>query len=334
MYLKPLINEYLECLIHERGLSPHTARTYRPPLMRWNSWLENQEIIEVDQIRPSHFTQFLLTERKRKPRRGRPPQSQTPSPNNQETGQERLSQNSIYITVAALRGLFKYLEYTQGPANNPAQRLTLPRPWMTLPKTLSLEEMRRLLEPEEPETPETLLDQAAIEIGYACGLRLEEIRGMKLDQLQYLDDELIRVYGKGRKERMVPVSPRAIKALKRYLRLGRPTRVTSENPASEVFLSEKGTAFASVSLWQRMKKRAERAGIRETFNPHKLRHAFATHLLEGGADIRLIQSLLGHASVKTTEIYTHVSSRRLKDIHQKFHPRSRTATTLTKDKLD
>ncbi len=323
-----LIEDYLESLVHERGLSPHTARTYRPVLLRWKSWLDEQGVHVIESVRPSHLTSFFLEERRRPARRGRPPAAvpfeETSPSNDGGSPIEKRSQNTLYIGIAALRGFFRFVEELHHLEQNPARRLDLPRRWMILPRTLSLEEMRQLLTPETPETPESLLDQAALEVGYACGLRLEELRGLKLDQLQYLDENLIRVFGKGRKERMTPISQRASKALKRYLRLGRPTRVTTENPASEVFLSERGTAFASVTLWLRMKKRVERAGITKRFTPHMLRHAFATHLLEGGADIRLIQSLLGHSSVKTTEIYTHVSNKRLKEIHQKFHPRART----------
>ena len=311
-----LIEDYLESLVHERGLSLHTARTYRPILIRWNSWLDAQGVRDIEYVRPSHLTSFFLEERRRPARRGRPPAT-VPikadiQSNDGSIPYEKRSQNPLYIGIAALRGFFRFVEELHHLDQNPARRLDLPRRWMTLPRTLSLEEMRQLLTPEKPETPETLLDQAVLEVCYACGLRLQELRSLKLDQLQYLDDDLIRVFGKGRKERMTPISQRASKALKRYLRLGRPTRVTTENPASEVFLSESGTAFASVTLWLRMKKRVERAGITQRFTPHMLRHAFATHLLEGGADIRLIQSLLGHSSVKTTEIYTHVSTKRSK----------------------
>ena len=203
---------------------------------------------------------------------------------------------------------------------NVAENLSLPRRWKRLPKALTNDEIAKLLVPETPETPESLCDQAILELGYASGLRLSELKNLRLEQL-HLDAGFINVIGKGNKERVVPVGTKAVEAINRYLTAGRPKLVTPNSPAN-VFLTRRGTPFASVTLWLRIKRRVQRAGVSRNITPHMLRHSFATHLLEHGADLRVIQELLGHANISTTEIYTHVTGNRLRDIHRKFHPRA------------
>ena len=189
-----------------------------------------------------------------------------------------------------------------------------------MPKALTNAEIDKLLKPEPNETKHTLCDQAILELAYASGLRLAELRNLRLEQL-HLEAGFINVIGKGNKERVVPVGRQAVAALNRYLEAGRPKLVTPKSPAN-VFLTKRGTPFASVTLWLRIKNRVKRAGVGRNITPHMLRHSFATHLLEHGADLRVIQELLGHASIGTTEVYTHVTGNRLRDIHRKFHPRS------------
>jgi integrase/recombinase XerD len=159
-----------------------------------------------------------------------------------------------------------------------------------------------------------------MEVAYASGLRLAELRGLRLEQL-HLDSGFINVIGKGNKERDVPVGTKAIQAIQRYLAVARPLLVNKRTPAN-VFLTRRGTPFAAVTLWLRMKQRVSRAGIERNVTPHMLRHSFATHLLEHGADLRVIQELLGHSSISTTEVYTHVTGNRLRDVHRRYHPRS------------
>jgi integrase/recombinase XerD len=189
-----------------------------------------------------------------------------------------------------------------------------------LPKALSNDEIKKLLEPENPETPEGLCDQAILELAYASGLRLSELKNLRLEQL-HLDAGFINVIGKGNKERVVPVGRTAVTALNRFIEAGRPKLVTPKSPAN-VFLTQRGTPFASVTLWLHIKNRVRRAGVERNITPHMLRHSFATHLLERGADLRVIQELLGHATISTTEVYTHVTGNRLREIHRKFHPRA------------
>jgi integrase/recombinase XerD len=189
-----------------------------------------------------------------------------------------------------------------------------------LPKALTDEEIGKLLAPPVKRTPADLCDHAMLELAYASGLRISELRNLRLEQL-HLESGFVTVRGKGNKERVVPVGSRAVQALKTYLEAGRPELVTVKSPGA-VFLTRRGSAFARLTMWTRIKRRARFVGLTRSVTPHMLRHSFATHLLEHGADLRVIQELLGHASIATTEVYTHVASGRLRDLHRKFHPRS------------
>jgi integrase/recombinase XerD len=231
----------------------------------------------------------------------------------------RLSSESVYLEIAALRAFYRFAENEKILPSNPAENLSLPRRWKRLPKALTAAEIEKLLAPQTPETPATLCDQAVLELAYASGLRLAELRGLRLEQL-HLEAGFINVIGKGNKERVVPVGAKAVAAIESYLAAGRPKLVTARSPAN-LFLTKRGTPFAAVTLWLRIKQRVRRSGIPRNITPHMLRHSFATHLLEHGADLRVIQELLGHATITTTEVYTHVAGSRLREVHRKFHPR-------------
>jgi integrase/recombinase XerD len=219
-----------------------------------------------------------------------------------------------------LRAFYRWAENEKLLPVNVAENLSLPRRWKRLPKALTNDEIDRLLAPVIPETPSSLCDQAMLELAYASGLRISELGHLRIEQLQ-LDAGFINVIGKGNKERVVPLGRKAVGALQRYFQAGRPKLVTARTPAN-VFISRRGTAFARVTLWKRIKDRVRLAGISRNVTPHMLRHSFATHLLEHGADLRVIQELLGHANISTTEIYTHVAGDRLREVHRKFHPRA------------
>jgi integrase/recombinase XerD len=233
---------------------------------------------------------------------------------------KRLSSESIYLEIAAWRAFYRFAENEKFLPMNVAENLSLPRRWKRLPKALTNAEIEKLLAPVSPVSPEGLCTDAVLELAYASGLRLAELRGVRLEQL-HLDAGFINVIGKGNKERVVPVGRQAVDAVNRYLESGRPKLVTPKSPAN-VFLTNRGTPFAAVTMWKRIKDRVRRAGVSRNVTPHMLRHSFATHLLEHGADLRVIQELLGHANISTTEVYTHVEGSRLRDIHRKFHPRA------------
>ncbi|MGA9778768.1 MAG: tyrosine-type recombinase/integrase [Limisphaerales bacterium] len=335
--MQTLVEDFLQYLRHERGQSDNTARTYAALLGRFTAWAAKQNLTDWKQVELKHLMAFLRHERERNllpVGRGRWPSAKTSRAGPDTLGQSggssaasphqdsprRLSSESVYLEIAALRAFYKFAENERHVPVNVAENLSLPRRWKRLPKALTNDEITKLLAPELPETPENLCDQAILELAYASGLRLAELKNVRLEQL-HLNAGFINVIGKGNKERVVPVGRKAVEAIDRYLTTGRPKLVTPKSPAN-VFLTRRGTPFASVTLWLRIKRRVQRAGVSRNITPHMLRHSFATHLLEHGADLRVIQELLGHANISTTEIYTHVTGNRLRDIHRKFHPRA------------
>ena len=305
--MESLVEDFLIYLRHERGQAEHTQRTYATLLGSFATWARQNGITDWRGVRLSHLQAYLKRETTR------PPLTE-PSEST-----KRLSTESIYLAIAALRAFFRFAEAEKRLDSNVAENLSLPRRWKRLPKALTDGEVNLLLTPEQPVTPATLCDQAVLELAYASGLRLSELRNLRLEQL-HLEAGFVTVIGKGDKERVIPAGRKAVEAIHRYLESGRPALVSPRSPAN-VFLTNRGGVFAQTTLWGRIKRRARRAGIDRNVTPHMMRHSFATHLLERGADLRVIQELLGHASINTTEIYTHVAANRLRDVHQQYHPR-------------
>jgi len=306
--MEELVDDFLSYLRNERGQSEHTQKTYAALLDKFVSWVRAHGLHDWKTVELGHLQNFLQHERTRVPA-------------NQPAGSPRkLSGESVYLEIAALRAFYKFCETERLLPVNVAEYLPLPRRWKRLPRALSDAEMKKLLAPIRPESPESLCDRAILELAYASGLRLAELRCLRLEQI-HLDAGFINVIGKGNKERVLPVGRMAVEAVERYLEAGRPRLVTKRSPAN-VFLTKRGSPFAPVTLWLRIKRRARLAGIAKNVTPHMLRHSFATHLLDHGADLRVIQELLGHASIATTEIYTHVAGSRLREVHRKFHPRA------------
>ena len=306
--MQNLIEDFLQYLRHERGQAEHTQKTYAGLLNKFASWAAAQNITDWKQVELHHLMAFLRREQERDLQ------------NEERVSSRRLSSASVYLQIAALRAFYNFAEMEKLLPANPAEHLSLPKRWKRLPKSLTNAEITQLLAPEAPATPATLCDQAVLELAYASGLRLSELCGLRLEQT-HLEAGFINVIGKGNKERVVPVGSKAVKSLNRYLEAARPNLITPRSPAN-VFLNRRGGKFATVTLWLRIKKRVERSSIRRNITPHMLRHSFATHLLEHGADLRVIQELLGHASIATTEVYTHVAGSRLREVHRKFHPRA------------
>ena len=306
--MEPLVEDFLIYLRHERGQAEHTQRTYAALLGKFTAWAGKQGLTDWRAVELGHLQQFLQHERTRQ------------LAGAVENPAQRLSTESVYLEIAALRAFYRFAENEKLLPLNVAENLSLPRRWQRLPKALTAGEIDRLLKPEDPATPSSLCDQAVLELAYASGLRLAELRGLRLEQL-HLEAGFVNVIGKGNKERVLPVGRTAIAALNRYLESGRPQLVTPRSPAN-VFLTKRGTPFAQTTLWARIKRRVRRSGVSRNVTPHMFRHSFATHLLEHGADLRVIQELLGHASINTTEVYTHVAGTRLREVHRKFHPRA------------
>jgi integrase/recombinase XerD len=307
--VRNLVEDFLVYLRHERGQSPLTEKTYAALLFNFVSWAERHGLKEWKEVKLPDLMSFLEEERTRFQK----PRSKT------GTSTRKLSSESLYLQIAALRALYNFAEAEKFLPHNIAGSLPLPGRWKRLPKSLSDSEVETLLKPEKPGTPATLCDQAVLELAYASGLRLAELRGIRLEHL-HLDAGFVTVVGKGNKERVVPLGRKAIEAINSYLAAGRPELVTGKSPAT-LFLTRRGRPFAATTLWLRIKRRARRAGVERNVTPHMLRHSFATHLLENGADLRVIQELLGHSNISTTEVYTHVAVSRLREVHRKFHPR-------------
>jgi integrase/recombinase XerD len=305
--MNQLVEDFLQYLRHERGQAEQTQKTYAGLLNRFVTWAGEQDLSDWKAVELRHLMSFLQHERDRV------------LAHQPKESSRRLSSESLYLEIAALRAFYRFAENEKHLPANVAENLSLPRRWKRLPKALTSQEIDKLLAPETPETPQNLCDHAVLELAYASGLRLAELRNARLEHL-HLDAGFINVIGKGNKERVVPLGRKAIAALEHYLNVARPLLVTPRSPAS-VFLTKRGTPFAPVTLWLRIKKCVARAGIARNITPHMLRHSFATHLLDHGADLRVIQELLGHASISTTEVYTHVAGQRLRDVHRKFHPR-------------
>lgn len=313
---EPLVDDFLAYLRLERGRADNTQRTYAYWLTQFAAWAAGQGLTSWRDIRFAHLFGFIEACRTEAP-------AEPPPGKKRGRGRPRSAARSAstsYLAVAALRAFFRFAVGEGHLESNPAANLSLPRRWDLLPKALTEADIQRLLaEPGPDADPNELCDHAVTELAYASGLRLAELRGVRLEQLR-LESGFLMVIGKGNKERVTPVGRRAVRAIERYLDAARPKLVRPHSPGT-VFLNQRGRAFGATTLWLRIKRRAERAGLKP-MTPHMLRHSFATHLLEGGADLRVIQEMLGHASLATTEVYTHVAGGRLQEEHARRHPRA------------
>ena len=233
-----------------------------------------------------------------------------------------LSPRSVGRSVAALRGYYKYLVVDRRLQRNPAEDLRPPRAWPSLPKFLSLDEVDALINAADLTTPRGLRDRAMIELLYATGMRVSELVNIRAVDL-HLDAEYLTCVGKGNKERLIPIGEQATDWIRRYQQEVRPTLVKGsvKGQPARLFLNARGRPLSRVGFWKILKGYSKRAGISSSVSPHVLRHSFATHLLDRGADLRAIQTMLGHADLSTTQIYTHVLEARLRAVYDRFHPR-------------
>ena len=231
-----------------------------------------------------------------------------------------LAPRSVARTVACVRGFYRFIAAEQKRDSSPADDLRPPRAWAALPKFLSLEEVDRLLEQPDPSTARGLRDKALIEVLYATGLRVSELIALRAGDLN-LDEGYLTCIGKGDKQRMVPLGHEAADWVRRYIREGRPSLLRKKSSPWLFVNARDGGSLSRVGFWKVLKEYGIKAGITRDLSPHVLRHSFATHLLERGADLRMIQMMLGHADLSTTQIYTHVLEARLRVVYDKFHPR-------------
>jgi integrase/recombinase XerD len=290
------IEDFILHLATERGLSDNYQLSTRRSLETFAAWAQRKNLTECAAVTLAHLQDFLA-ERKR----------------------AGLAASSIKLEIVALKIFFRWLAARGSVPHDVADVLPLPRLERYLPETLNEMMVERLLAAIDTTVPLGLRDRAMLELLYASGLRAGELTGVRLEALD-LDSRMVRVTGKGNKTRIVPVGTKACEAIRTYLERERP-QLVSKRTGSHVFLSHHGKSLTTSRLWQIVKGTAKRAGIETRVYPHLLRHSFATHLLGGGADLRIIQEMLGHADISTTQVYTHVEHGRLKAVHRKFHPR-------------
>lgn len=231
-----------------------------------------------------------------------------------------LSPASIRRNISAVRTYFKFLLGEGHVVRDPSERLETPKKWRTLPDVLVVDEIEKLLSAPSLDEPLAFRDRAMLEVAYGAGLRVSEWISLAVRDV-LLQDHLVRVFGKGAKERLVPIGRRAIGALAIYMRELRPTLEKGEGKGI-LFLNARGQPLSRMGAWKILRKYVDKAGITKRVSPHTLRHSFATHLLEGGADLRAVQEMLGHVDISTTQIYTHVDREYLRSVHKQFHPRA------------
>lgn len=294
--MRRLIEEYLNFLAVEKGAARNTLEGYRRDLNRYAAFVADLQISDLGQIGSDHLISYL----------GR-------------LKGEGLAANSVNRALAALRGFYKYLLREKKLESTPVAHIGLARGWMRLPDVLSREEMVLLLAQPGSATPSAVRDAAMLELIYATGIRVSELTAMTLNQINWQVGYVI-VMGKGGKERIVPLGRMAYDQVQRYVEQARP-RLLKERRSDTLFLNRSGKGMTRQGFWKIVKKYAARANLAPKVHPHTFRHSFATHLLEGGADLRSVQIMLGHADISTTQIYTHVTRERLKEIHRRYHPR-------------
>jgi len=291
------IDSFLLFLATERGLSENYQISTRQSLESFAGWLKSRSIDDLAAVEAGTISEYLA-HRKR----------------------AGLAAASIKAEAVAIRIFFRFLVSRNRLKRDPAEFIAIPRIERYLPDTLNVPEVERLLGAVGDSDPHALRNRAILELLYASGLRISELCDARLEHLD-LEEGWIRVTGKGNKTRIVPVGAKARDAISRYLANERPSLVGPKTGA-EIFLSVRGRKLTRVRVWQLVKEYAKIAGLEANIYPHLMRHSFATHLLSNGADLRVIQELLGHADISTTQIYTHVDQRRLKAVHRKFHPRA------------
>ncbi len=288
-----VIDQFLDALWLERGLSENTLSAYRSDLYSYADWLASASR-DLLQSRPEDILAYLATLTGKSSR----------------TSARRLS---------SLRRFFQYLAREGRISHDPCARVAAPRIGRPLPKSLTEEEVESLLNAPDTATAVGQRDRAMLEVLYATGLRVSELVGLQLAQVN-LRQGVLRVIGKGNKERLVPLGEEASDWVEKFIRQGR-AELLQGPPADVLFPSRRGRMMARQTFWHAIKRHAVRAGISKTLSPHVVRHAFATHLLNHGADLRVVQMLLGHSDISTTQIYTHVARERLKNLHAEHHPR-------------
>lgn len=291
-----IIDRFIDALWLEKGLSDNTLKAYRSDLEKFVHWISRRNL-ELTSVRREHVMGYLAD------RMGL-----------------GLKARSTARCLSCLRALYRYLLREKQVSDDPTLRVDNPKLGRQLPDTLTELDVERLLAAPDISTPIGLRDRTMLEVLYACGLRVSELTGLKLSEVN-LRQGVVRIVGKGSKERLVPMGEESIAWLNRYFLEAREVLLKNNLASDVVFPSNRGVFMTRQTFWHRIKRHAYQAGIQKKLSPHTLRHAFATHLLNHGADLRVVQLLLGHSDLSTTQIYTHVAQHRMKSLHKMHHPR-------------
>jgi integrase/recombinase XerD len=291
------LEQFRDYLALEAGNSPHTVENYARDLTRLADWAVAGGARTPDAVTAARLREFIY--------------------HLKDLG---LAPATIHRQISAIRTYYKFLVGEGHAARDPSERLESPKRWRTLPAVLTVAEAEQLIGAPNTDTPLGIRDHALLELGYATGARVSELVGLKQQDVLF-EDGIARLFGKGAKERLVPVGRRALGAVALYAREIRPTLDRGEG-RGVLFLNARGRPLSRVGAWGIIKQAAKRAGLTKRVTPHTLRHTFATHLLEGGADLRAVQEMLGHADLTTTQLYTHVDRDYLRTVHRQYHPRA------------
>ncbi|MDD5432176.1 MAG: site-specific tyrosine recombinase XerD [Candidatus Omnitrophica bacterium] len=294
--MKELIDTFLDYLSVERGLSSNTISSYRQDLNFYLDYIAQLRIDALSKITKNDITNFMI--------------------NQKDKG---ISPNSIARRLAAIRMFHRFLSRERILKADPTDLVDTPKLWKKIPETLSLNEVESLINQPDIRQTQGIRDKAILETLYATGMRVSEAVNLRLDNVN-LDVGFLRCIGKGNKERVIPLGKKAVSYIKKYLDESRP-KLLKKSQSDYLFISRLGKNISRQSFWKMIKRYARQAGIKKTMKPHIMRHSFATHLLEHGADLRSVQEMLGHANISTTQIYTHINKERLKSVHKMFHPR-------------
>ena len=292
----PAIDRFIDSLWAQKGLAELTLDAYQQDLSLFSRWLEKRGI-ELPRAGQSNIQQFLA-----------------------ERFDRGSSARSNARLLSTLKQYYRHLVRLGERQDNPTALISAPKIHRSLPQSMGEQDVENLLQAPDLESDYGLRDRAMLELMYSSGLRVSELVGLELNQVN-AQLGLVRLVGKGSKERVVPVGEEALYWLNRYLKYARPALVAKGKTSDALFLSSRGSAITRQAFWQNIKKHLLAAGVKTAFSPHSLRHAFATHLLNHGADLRTVQMLLGHSSLSTTQIYTHIAQARLQSIHAQHHPR-------------
>jgi integrase/recombinase XerD len=294
--LESQIRTFLNCLRVEKGLSDNTIQAYRRDIVKFAAFAASRKLAAKD-VRRGDIVDFLGS-----------------------LYRKGLDSRSVARHLVTIRHFFRFALMERYVEDDPAATIESPRFRQSLPEFLSLEEVDRLLKQPDTTAIVGMRDRAMIELMYSCGLRVSELCGLRVSDLQ-AESGCLRCIGKGNKERLVPVGRQALDAVQRYLQSSRP-KLLGKDSSPYLFLNQKGRTMGRISYWKTLGSYGRKAGLRKALTPHMLRHSFATHLLDRGADLRSVQMMLGHSDISTTQIYTHVVEERLKQVYKAHHPRA------------